>query len=928
MDKVTGAKWWKVDFHTHTPASTDYGKGPDQLTLRNRTPEEWLLDYMRGEVDCVFICDHNSGEWITTLKERLENESLKSNPDYREIYLFPAVEISVNGGVHILALFDAEKTSDDITALLGAVDYKGNRGDSDGVTTKSAPEVVRVISEHGGIPVPAHVDGSAGIFNKIKGTSLEELLRCEEIIAAEKVDGNFREPQLYRDLKLTWSSIIGSDSHHPEGDRKPGSYYTWVKMSEPTLDGIRMAFIDGELSLKRSDTSVENPNTFGHYIIEKITVNNGQYIGKQNPECFEFSPWLSTIIGGRGTGKSTVIEFLRTALRRDNEIPMPLKNDLDKYHIAAVGRNSGGLMTEKTALEIVYRKDGGRYKIAWDYAGKATPIKELLQDGTEVDAEGVVTSRFPVRIYSQKQIFFSAGEPQSLLQIIDDAPEIQFSRWRDEWNQAESRYLSIRAKIREIQSGLKEEDRIKGELEDVKRKLGVFEDAGHAEILKSYQSATRQERAVGSWEESWSQNGDKLREFLKEIDPMALPDNVFNAQSEEDAGLLREVEALNAAIDQIKEKVCSIAGEFDALKNSWAQKRNALHWQQSIRDAKDKYQSLKLRLQTEKVSDPAEYGRLVQIRQTLEEKIELFEQRRGILQDLGLQEKETQELCKSLRQDISKRRHEFLKELLENNPYVKIRLIPYGDTSTIESQFRSRIDKTDETYASTIGSVSEGPGLLGKLKYDETRKLTDEEIFTRFRNKIEKSLSDIKDICLKLHEGYPLNIPDERFKTHLYKLNPEKLDRLNLWFPDDSLEVSYSSDKGKTFRPVSQGSPGQKTAALLAFLLIYGDAPLILDQPEDDLDSSLIYELVVTHIREMKKKRQIITVTHNPNIVVNGDAERVIALDIVKGQTRQTGVGSLQQSDIRKQICEIMEGGKDAFDLRYRRIRGGGYVRQ
>jgi hypothetical protein len=928
MDKVTGAKWWKVDFHTHSPASTDYGKGPDQLTLRNRTPEEWLLDYMRGEVDCVFICDHNSGEWITPCKCVLESESIKQHPDFRELYLFPAVEISVNGGVHILALFDRDKSSDDIIALLGAVDYKGNRGDSDGVTTKSVTEVIKIISDHGGIPVPAHVDGSAGIFNKIKGPSLEELLRCEEIIAAEKVNAGFREPQLYRDLKLTWSSVLGSDSHHPDGDRKPGSCYTWVKMSEPSLDGIRMAFIDGELSLMRSDGTVEDPNAFGHYIIENMTVNNGQYIGKPQAECFEFSPWLSTVIGGRGTGKSTIIEFLRTALRRESEIPSPLKVDLDKYHKAAAGRNDSGLMTEKTALEIIYRKDGSRYKIAWDYAGKASPIKELLPDGTESNAEGVVSSRFPVRIYSQKQIFFSAGEPQSLMQIIDDAPEIQYSLWQDEWNQAESRYLSIRAKIREIQSGLKEEDRVKGELEDVKRKLAVFEDAGHAEILKSYQTATRQERAIGTWEESWFQNGEKIREFIKDIDPVGSPENVFTTQKEEDADLLKEITAANTEASLLKEKLIVIAGEYDALKNKWTEKRKKLQWQQHSQDAKTKYLSLKERLQTEKVSDPSEYGRLVQIRQTLEEKIGSFEQRRNTLKDLELQEAEVLDACKTLRREISRRRHEFLKQILADNPYVKIRLIPYGDTSNIESQFRTRIDKTDDTYATTIGTVNEGKGLLGKLKYAETRKLTDEELFTTFRNAIENGLDTIKDICLKLHQGYPLSIPDERFKTHLYKLNPEKIDRLNVWFPDDSLEVSYSSDKGTTFRPVSQGSPGQKTAALLAFLLIYGDAPLILDQPEDDLDSSLIYELVVTHIREMKKKRQIIIVTHNPNIVVNGDAEWVIALDVVKGQTRQVGTGSLQQSDIRKRICEIMEGGKDAFDLRYRRIRGGGYVRQ
>ncbi len=62
-----GARWWKFDFHTHTPASIDYGKGPDQEALRRISPQDWLLGYMRAEIDCVAVTDHNSGEWIDRL---------------------------------------------------------------------------------------------------------------------------------------------------------------------------------------------------------------------------------------------------------------------------------------------------------------------------------------------------------------------------------------------------------------------------------------------------------------------------------------------------------------------------------------------------------------------------------------------------------------------------------------------------------------------------------------------------------------------------------------------------------------------------------------------------------------------------------------------------------------------------------------------
>ena len=150
---------------------------------------------------------------------------------------------------------------------------------------------------------------------------------------------------------------------------------------------------------------------------------------------------------------------------------------------------------------------------------------------------------------------------------------------------------------------------------------------------------------------------------------------------------------------------------------------------------------------------------------------------------------------------------------------------------------------------------------------------------------------------------------------------PELLDKLFTWFPEDGLNVRYSrTGDGKDFQPISQASAGQRSAAMLAFLLAHGEEPLVLDQPEDDLDNHLIYDLVVRQIRENKLRRQIIVVTHNANIVVNGDAEMVHALAFDSGQCVVTESGSLQQQAIREEVCQIMEGGREAFERRYRRL--------
>jgi hypothetical protein len=85
-----GARWWKFDFHTHTPASDDYGKGSDQASLKRRTPTEWLLDYMRAGVDCVAITDHNSGAWIGELRDEYVRMAAEQPEGFRPLHLFRA----------------------------------------------------------------------------------------------------------------------------------------------------------------------------------------------------------------------------------------------------------------------------------------------------------------------------------------------------------------------------------------------------------------------------------------------------------------------------------------------------------------------------------------------------------------------------------------------------------------------------------------------------------------------------------------------------------------------------------------------------------------------------------------------------------------------------------------------------------------------
>lgn len=161
---------------------------------------------------------------------------------------------------------------------------------------------------------------------------------------------------------------------------------------------------------------------------------------------------------------------------------------------------------------------------------------------------------------------------------------------------------------------------------------------------------------------------------------------------------------------------------------------------------------------------------------------------------------------------------------------------------------------------------------------------------------------------------------DKRFTKKILELSGEDLDEFELLFPEDDIQIEYKNGAG-SWKPISTASAGQKTAAILALILAQGKKPLLLDQPEDDLDNRLIYDLVVDQLRISKESRQIIVVTHNANIPVNGDSEHIIVMDAESKYIKPKACGCIEEPQIKEAIREIMEGGVEAFEVRSRRYK-------
>jgi hypothetical protein len=430
-------------------------------------------------MDAVVVTDHNSGAWIDPLKQALtELEGDSQLSGYRPLVLFPGVEVTANGGAHILAVFPPSATTADINRLLGAVGATTTAGTSDIAAREASVGVVAAIAQADAIPILAHVDRENSAL-ETSGNTLEGLFSVPSLHAMEVTAKAWSPPQLYQDRKLTWSNVLGSDSHHPathsSGQRGPGSHFTWVKMETPSHDGLALALLDGdEVSIRRSDAVSQDPNAHVHLVIEQVTVTEARYCGRGNPLQVRLSPWLSTIIGGRGTGKSTLVQLLRLALQRQDELPESLKREFDAFTAIASSRQSSGALTANTEVQVELRKDGVRFRVRWNRAGTAPAIEEELPTGWS-PAVGEIRQRFPVRIFSQGQIFEMARDSSALLKIVDDAPEVDHASWQLQWQREQNQFLSVRAKLRELEQRLAQRSSLEGSLADIRRKLEIFE---------------------------------------------------------------------------------------------------------------------------------------------------------------------------------------------------------------------------------------------------------------------------------------------------------------------------------------------------------------------------------------------------------------------------------------------------------------------
>jgi len=622
------------------------------------------------------------------------------------------------------------------------------------------------------------------------------------------------------------------------------------------------------------------------WVIEKIEISGGFLPGLS----INIPLGLTCIIGARGSGKSTLAEALRFALCGMSGAPKSCV-DLVQANLA------GGALVTISALA----EGSNRYTIKRSL--KQSPVL-LTSDGRAVNSVDLDRGTFlPLDAYSSLEIEAIADEVlgDKRRSLLD---ELRIEQMRDiHLSLAEStRALETNAdRIKSAQKTIEDLTEQMEELGDVRAGLNALSpsdresSADFVRLSRQQQINQREIAKLDSAERDLKTLGQTLEQLRKQSQSMFAA-RVVEEQSANADRLRRCDDLLRTSLAPVEKHLTGIGNKIRDAQAALAQAR------EDIAEIHTSHAG-ELARQTAANQAASEQAR---VRASLEQQVarlEALEQQRA---ELNAELKTLFERRKSLKADhilmrdrISTMRDEVASELQhESGERVRIRVMRNADhlayqQMLIEGLKGARVRNQNEILA-TLMQLR--PEQLAQII--QTNDLDFFEELAHFGAERSRKILD-------------------SFREHVDPLALEVTsieDRIGI-------ELNVATTGTPHFKDASDLSRGQKCTALLPILLARRDNPLIIDQPEDNLDNHFIFETVVNAVQRMKKRRQMIFITHNANIPVLAEAELVLVMN------SDGRVGVIEKSgtvdECREQIIDLLEGGREAFDLRSKRYASG-----
>jgi DNA repair ATPase RecN len=826
-------------------------------------------------IKVVAVTDHFRFDGSEKLVERLRADG---------IIVFPGFEANSSEGVHILCLFPPETTCSEMNTHIGACDVRDLKAESP-ISNKTCEQLMRLVQELGGVAISAHVTSAAGMLKNLSGQSRMNAWKSVFHLAAaipgsvEDVPIEFSQICKNKDAQHRRSRSIAfvnaADISKPDDFAKDGATCL-VKMTDVSIEGLKQAFLDAEGRILLNSDGV--PAEYTRLVA--LAWDRG-LLGEQS---IALNAGLNVLIGGRGAGKSTVVESIRYAFGLD-----PKGKEASATHKAMM-KELMGQRASVAALVHSPRPSPGYYLVERVY-GQDPRVKD--QNGDIINDLKPMDLVPGLEVYGQHEISELTRDKSKLAEIL--------KRFVGDDDQVNIAMDSLRARLRESRGGIAEKRRKIADLDEslaalpgLREKLRRFQATNlkeHAEEKTAVQAEARLiEEAAGIIAELEA-HSKKLQPSRGEAEPF-LPNETeqklpHRSTLEPLQKIVDEVDkALRSASDALATARRTAEEHLEAVKVNWEPLRDA---------ANQRFEDIKTKL-AEEGHKPDEYVNLDdQVarlepkkaeKQELEEALAALRQtRQGIIDEWEKADAQAYTELERAARRVSRRLKGIVKAVIQPSSTIE----PLRDVfrSHVEGNISQAISKLEEKEALSLST------LAARIR-DGAVALMTEYGFT------EASARKIADAG----EALALEVEECR-------IPPEAL-----------IELNVGRDGSDNWKRLENLSAGQKATAVLLLLLLDADAPLIIDQPEDDLDNQFIAGRVVPIMRTGKKRRQFIFSSHNPNIPVLGDADQIIGLTpTVEEASDRTKVfdddcGSIDKASVQQLIKDLLEGGEQAFTTR------------
>lgn len=922
-----GAHFYRCDFQVHSPRDRRW-KGQPRVTDEDRAEyaASLIAACRKKGLDAIAITDHHDMAFIPYVRQAAAQETDAEGTPLQardRIVVFPGIELTLAVPCQAILLLDADFEDIRFEAVLTALTITpAPAGDPKTIETERLDHVESLKVLKSKLDEHNWLKDRYIILPNVSGEGKSSLLRDgmapkykDMPCVGGYLDGSkegLRQGTLniLAGKERAWGhkriACIQTSDNRREDHADLGNYSSWIKWARPTAEALRQACLAQESRISDTEPSVPS------IVITSISVQNSSFLG---PLELAFNPQYNAMIGGRGTGKSTILEYLRWALC--DQPPVGSDEDNPNYQARRARLIEGTLKHLGATVDVAFIVNGVPHLVRRASKDGTVQIK-VGDDELRPCTENEVRTLLPVQAYSQKQL-------SNVSVRLDELSRFITSPIRTELRQIEIKISEQKEKIRNSYSTRQRQKKIEKYTSRINLEIHSYQEQA-SKIRSSLGGLSEDDRTLldlGAQYDSAEQAVDARRQRLQGVsqkidqllemttgeirgDLVGLRDEfpqkalLTDLSSEYDALIAEIAKVLHAAKSSIE---YSLAERADSKWLDWNSRLEA--YRQAYSDAVDRSSAHRDRmdqlkeLEAKIASLQKELTRLLGELLSLQKAGEHYQSEREHLHELRTQrdnlingqcEALTDRSGGVIRSTV--RRYSNADEFSE---FMRERLSGSGIRKDRIEQIAEAVLDADDPHRSWLGTLED---LETLANFDPDEDSTEQLPETPFLVSAGATKSDCDKIARKL-------TPDDWLSLSLTEIHSEPY-------------FEYRSREGE-YIIFSNASSGQQATALLRTLLNQAGPPLLIDQPEEDLDNPVMQE-IVEQIWAAKKRRQLIFVSHNANLVVNGDAELVAWCEYRKAGDQSggkvAGEGAIDVPDVREAIKRIMEGGEAAFNLR------------